>query len=276
MILAALLIGPGCLAHAKDLPPLDQVVATVDGVEIKLGHVMAMRDRIPPQFHHLPKSILLSGIIEQLVQQIVMAGTIPKPHDPLLQYKIENSRNQVMWEEAVLRLPSEPVSEEELREFYNSRFVGLEPEIEHNASHILVDSEAEAEAAAAELRVGADFADLAREMSIGPSAPNGGELGWFGEGVMVADFEDAVRTLEVGEVSDPVETEFGWHVIKLNDKRALEPPKFEDVRLDILAELEQLRIREEVADLVSEAEVRELFDDLDPEEILHGLESDGH
>ncbi len=126
---------------------------------------------------------------------------------------------------------------------------------EFNASHILVESEEEAQAVIEELEGGADFAALAKEKSTGPSGANGGSLGWFGPGMMVEEFETAVAEMEPGEVSDPVQTQFGWHVVKLNETRLPEAPEMSEVRGTLESEIWEERLREEIAAVVDAAEV---------------------
>ena len=87
------------------------------------------------------------------------------------------------------------------------------------ASHILVQTEEEAKDLLAKIKEGADFGELAKEHSLCPSKRDGGDLSFFGRGMMVKPFEDAAFDLEVGQVSEPVETQFGWHLIKLTDKK---------------------------------------------------------
>jgi peptidyl-prolyl cis-trans isomerase C len=127
---------------------------------------------------------------------------------------------------------------------------------EYNASHILVESEDQAQDLIAQLSDGADFAALAQEFSTGPSGPNGGALGWFRQGQMVAPFEQAVVNLTVGEISLlPVQTQFGWHVIILNDMRAVQVPAFEEVSSEIAAELQRVAIEDRVKMMVDRASV---------------------
>ena len=114
-----------------------------------------------------------------------------------------------------------------------------------------------------ELEGGADFATLAQERSTGPSGPNGGELGWFGTGQMVPEFENAVTGLEVGAVSDPVETQFGWHVVKLNESRDVPPPTLDQVRDDIVNQIRQTRVEERLAELRAAASPEILIDQID-------------
>ncbi|MBY5971728.1 peptidyl-prolyl cis-trans isomerase [Ferrimonas balearica] len=110
--------------------------------------------------------------------------------------------------------------------------------VEYHAAHILVETEEEAQAIIEQLDGGAEFAQLARDESTGPSGPNGGDLGWFTPDRMVAEFSQAVEAMEPGEVSAPVQTQFGWHVIKLEETRQRKP-SLDEVRQELTAELQQ-------------------------------------
>jgi peptidyl-prolyl cis-trans isomerase C len=132
-----------------------------------------------------------------------------------------------------------------------------------------LETEEEAQAVIDELAEGADFAELAAERSVGPSGPNGGQLGWFTAGMMVPEFEEAVFALEPGEVSEPVETQFGWHVILLSDTRAQEPPALEEVRAELLEGLRRARVDARVEELMSEAEIERPELDIDPSVIAN-------
>ena len=128
-------------------------------------------------------------------------------------------------------------------------------------------TEEEANAIVGELAGGADFPALAAEKSTGPSGPNGGSLGWFGKGMMVPAFEEAVIALEKGEVSAPVQTQFGWHVIILNDERTAEAPTLEEVREEIAGNLRRDAVTAHVDDLVGAAIVDRPEVSVDPEVI---------
>jgi len=126
-------------------------------------------------------------------------------------------------------MDSNEVTDEEAKKFYDEQ-IGV-PGKEYKARHILVETEDEANNIIALLDAGQDFSELAKEKSTGPSGPSGGELGWFGAGQMVKPFADAAATMEKGSYSKtPVKTEFGWHVIMLEDVRDSTPPPFEDVK----------------------------------------------
>lgn len=138
---------------------------------------------------------------------------------------------------------------------YDTQFADFEPNEEFRAAHILVETEEAAQELVSELNDGADFADLARQHSTGPTGPNGGDLGWFSEGMMVAPFEEAVLALEEGEVSQPVQTQFGWHVIKLIETRMQEAPSLEEVRGQIEESLQNAASQKVVEDIAGTAEV---------------------
>ncbi|NNJ95418.1 MAG: peptidylprolyl isomerase [Halobacteria archaeon] len=121
------------------------------------------------------------------------------------------------------------ISDAEVREMYDTNIGNAGKE--YNARHILVETEEEANEVIASLDAGGDFVELAKEKSTGPSGPRGGELGWFGAGQMVKPFSDAAAALEKGSYTEqPVQTQFGWHVIRLEDIRDSTPPPFEDVK----------------------------------------------
>ncbi|MEO1155543.1 MAG: peptidylprolyl isomerase, partial [Pseudomonadota bacterium] len=151
---------------------------------------------------------------------------------------------------------TEALTDEALQAAYDETYGSVEPETEFNASHILVETEEEARALIEELDGGADFAALAQEHSTGPSGPNGGSLGWFGMGMMVPPFEAAVVELEPGSFSeDPVQTQFGWHVLILNETRLKDAPALEAVRDELAAQVQRQAVDARVAELTEAADV---------------------
>ena len=153
------------------------------------------------------------------------------------------------------RLSSDPVEEADLREAYEEKYPAAGTK-EYKARHILVETEEEADALIVELGQGADFAELAKEHSTGPSGSRGGDLGWFGPADMVPPFSEAVAAMDKGAVSaEPVETGFGWHVILLEDVRDNPPPPFESVKDELASEMRQQRIQRFVAELREQANI---------------------
>lgn len=252
-------------AHAQDVTA-DTVVATVNGTDITVGHMIVLRDALPDQYKNLPAKVLFDGILDQLVQQTVLAQSF----DGLVKaidLRLENEERSLRAGAAISEAVDERVTDAALNALYQERFSAITPETEYNASHILVETEDEAKAIIDELNGGADFATLAQEKSTGPSGPNGGGLGWFSKGMMVAPFEAAVMDMEVGAISAaPVQTQFGWHVIRLNETRLKDAPAFDDVRDQLLDELRQKAVEDVVTDLSANADiVREDTSGIDPE-----------
>jgi len=144
-------------------------------------------------------------------------------------------------------LDKSKVSESEIKDQYQK----MKEEI--HAWHILVDAEAQAESIYQQLKKGADFAELAKEKSIDPSAKNnGGDLGFFGWGRMVPEFQDVAFKLKEGEISRPVKTMFGWHIIKLVERRQVEQPAFDKAKDTIRARLERERGQKRVKEYFEE------------------------
>jgi peptidyl-prolyl cis-trans isomerase C len=143
-----------------------------------------------------------------------------------------------------------------VRARYDKEVAATAPENEVRARHILLETEEEAKAVIAELDGGADFEALAKEKSTGPTGPNGGDLGYFTRGRMVPEFEEAAYALDVGGYTkQPVQTQFGWHVIKLEDKRQVQPPAFADVEGQIPFRLHARALFRTPQQLREEAEV---------------------
>jgi len=257
----ALVAGSGI---AGESPSIKTVLASVDGTDITVGHVIAFRGRLPQQYQDLPDDVLLQGIVEQLIQQTVLMNAIRRQLDTRTALGLENERRSFLASEMLARVSERAITEEELKTAYQERYDSAVPDQEFDASHILVKTREEADEIVVLLQGGADFATVARERSTGPSGPNGGALGWFGKGDMVPPFEAAVLTLAVGEVSTPVETQFGWHVVRLNDMRDVKIPTLDDIRPNLTMELQQRAVEAEIARLTAEADVVRAEVDVDP------------
>jgi peptidyl-prolyl cis-trans isomerase C len=240
-------------AFAQDVNA-DTVVATVNGTDITVGHMIVVRETLPEQYQSLPPQVLFDGVLDQLIQQSVLAQSLDSP-SRALELRLENEQRTMLASEAMVNAISDVITDDAIQAAYEARFADAAESREYNASHILVPTEEEALELITALEGGADFAELAKEKSTGPSGPNGGELGWFGPGMMVKPFEDAVFSLEVGAISPPVSTQFGWHVLTLNDSRLKRPPAIEEVRQELVQELQQSAIEDVVAELTEGADI---------------------
>lgn len=233
---------------------VDTVLATVNGEDITLGHVVAAKEQLPQQYQQLPNDVLLPGLIDQLIQQTVLSQAIDEVGAGV-EVRLENERRTLVAAEKIDEVIT-AIDEEEIQAAYDEAYADAEPTTEWNASHILVETEAEAADIAEQARAeDADFAALAKEYSTGPSGPNGGELGWFSAGMMVEPFEVAVSDMEVGGISDPIQTQFGWHVIKLNETREAGAPPLEEVREEIIGQLQTTAVEEALAALMEGATI---------------------
>lgn len=253
-------------ASAQDTPSADTVVATVNATEITLGHVIMVRSTLPEQYNQLPADVLLNGIIDQLVQQELLAQDEKAEMTRAVKLAVDNERRAGLASMVVDKIAAEALTDEALQAAYDSQFASAPAGKEYNASHILVETEDEAAAIVAELRDGADFAETAKEKSTGPSGPNGGSLGWFGPGMMVEPFQKAVEELEVGAVSEPVQTQFGWHVIILNETRDKAAPTLDEVRAQLSQEVQQNALKSYIDALSATGDVQRAdLSEIDPE-----------
>lgn len=241
------------------------VMATVGGTDITLGHMLVARETLPEQYRQLPNEVLFPGILDQLIQQTALQQSFTGDVPARVTLSLENERRSQLAGEAIELILAAAVTDEALQAAYQANIAGVSAGTEYNASHILVETEEEALAVIETLNGGADFAATAREKSTGPSGPGGGVLGWFGAGAMVPDFEAAVVAMEAGAVSAPVQTQFGWHVIKLNETRVGEAPSFEDAKPQLEQELREQAVTSSIEALTAAATIdRSGADAVDP------------
>ena len=222
-------------AAAQEDP--DRVVARAGDIEITAADIavamadpaLQLRDTDPEE----RLEIVITYLVDlRLGAQAAMEAGMGE--DEEFARRFAYLREKMLLEDYMQREIDVAVTEEAARDLFETTTAGIEPEDEVRARHILVEEEDEAAAVLARLEAGEEFADIAREVSQDPgSARNGGDLGFFTAGRMVAPFSAAAFELEPGEISDPVETQFGWHVIKVEERRATQLPQFEDMREQI-------------------------------------------
>ncbi|MFZ1660339.1 MAG: peptidylprolyl isomerase [Paracoccaceae bacterium] len=243
----------------------ETVLATVNGEDITLGQMIAARKALPEQYQQLPDDVLFKGLLEQLIQQTAMAQVGEKNKTQLDDLNMVNQK-RAYFSGGVLEAAAQAgVSEEALKKAYDDKYAKAVPAKEYDASHILVKTEEEAKAIKAELDKGGDFAAIAKEKSEDKgTAANGGSLGWFSVGMMVKPFEDAVVALEKGKTSEPVKSDFGWHIIHLNDVRDAAVPKLEDVKAELEGDLRQKAVEAKVKELTDAAKVEKKDEGVDP------------
>lgn len=245
-------------AEAATAYDVETVLATVNGKAITLGNVIALRDQLPPQYQNLPDDTLLKGLLDQLVDQEILAGTVSAAAegDPLaVRLQLDNDRRGALANLAAEAAVADAVTDAAVQAAYDKEIASFQAQPEFHAAHILVDSEDKATALKAEIDGGKAFADVAKENSSDGSAANGGDLGWFGLGQMVPEFEAAVKAMKAGEVSGPVKSQFGYHLILLQETRESAPPALDTVRPQIENQLRQAALEAKLTELRAAAEV---------------------
>lgn len=240
-------------AFAQD-PTAATVVATVNGTEITLGHMIVLRAKLPEQYQNLPDDVLFKGILDQLIQQEALKQSMGDI-SPRNMLAMDNDNRAFLSEQAAQAVVSAAVTDAALQAAYDAKFATMAPATEYHAAHILVATKQEADKIKAAIDGGADFGAKAIEFSSDGAAANGGDLGWFGTGMMVKPFEDAVVAMKVGEVTGPVQTDFGFHLIKLIETREAAKPTLDDVRDDLAAQVEQTAVAAHVKALTDAATI---------------------
>ena len=257
------------LAASIVLAPLpasaeDAVIAKVDGVEIKQSELDFAASEVGAQLSSYPeadrKRLLLQFVIEnQLMAQAAEKDKLDAASD--FEDRVKYHRLRALRDAYFDKNVRNGVSEDEAKKLYDEKISGMKPEPEIHARHILVDTEAEAKEVAERLKKGEDFAAVAKEKSKDTSA-DGGDLGFFGKGQMLKPFEDAAFALEVGQISEPVQTQFGWHIIKVEEKRDRPPPTFDEVKGPIMAQLAQQKAQATMRTLHDAAKIDILDEDI--------------
>lgn len=240
-------------------PAAADTIATVDGRQITDQMLDAMANARLQKGSEALTEEERSRITEELIQLFVLSSAAEKAKvakDPTVAMQLELQRRSLLAQSMVQKhLEDNPVSDAEFQEAYSARFGAQQREFK--ARHILLESPSEAMEVITELDSGADFAKLAEARSTGPTANTGGDLGWFGAGQMVQPFSDAVATLDKGAYTpQPVQTQFGWHVILKEDQRNVSPPDMDSVKPGLERQLVQQKIQRFVEDLRSNAKVK--------------------
>jgi peptidyl-prolyl cis-trans isomerase C len=240
-------------------PAADPVVARVNGAELHKSDVLAMQKTLPPQVQAMPIEQLYPALLDQLVngKLIADAGRADKlDQDPEVKQRIARYEDRVIQEAYLSRFVEKASSDDKLRAKYDD-YVKTNPGKEEvSARHILVSTEGEAKAAIAELGKGADFAALAKAKSKDPAGQQGGDLGFFSREEMVPEFAEAAFKLKKGDYTkEPVKTQFGWHVIKVEDKRTSAPPSFDEAKEELSDQLARDVINDKVKELRDRAKV---------------------
>src|SRR5579863_4108481 len=230
---AALLSAPAATVRAQDS---DRVIARVNGVDIHESEIAYAEEEIGSNIPNMPPEQKRDYLITYLADVVLLsqAADQQKLGDrPDVKRQLAFDHNRLLMEALLQGVGHAAVSAEAEHKVYDDAVKQMTNEQEVRARHILVPTEEEAKAILAELKKGADFATLAKEKSKDPGAAEGGDLGFFSKEQMVPEFAEVAFKLDKGQISDPVKTQFGWHIIQVEDKRTKPTPTFEQVKAQI-------------------------------------------
>ncbi len=260
----ALIAAPLMAAQsAKHTAKPDPVVARIDGQPVRLSDLESAKALLPARVRRLPTKSMYRPLLERVITQrlITAAGRRANiQNDPLLKKRLALIEARLIHDIYLGKRVEKQVTDKAVKERYQQFLKLRKGGAEVNARHILVKTEKEALAIIRQLKKGADFAKLAKLKSTGPTKVQGGNLGWFGKGDMVKEFDAVVFTLKIGQVSPkPVRTQYGWHVIKVVGKRKKTAPKLAAVRTQLIQTMAREFYDAEVKRLTAAAKI-ERFD----------------
>lgn len=215
----------------------DPIVANVNGIKILRSDIEEARLRLPERFNGVPLEAVYGLLINSLVDSKLVAAEARKVNlhkEESVVKQMARIEEQVLERTFLLSYIDKRITDDALEMQYEKMSKEMAVKEEVSARHILLETEAQAREVIKELDGDADFEELAKTRSKGPSGASGGNLGFFGEGQMVPAFSDAAFAMKPGDVTkEPVQTQFGWHVIKVEDRRTVQPPTLEEMEPDL-------------------------------------------
>jgi peptidyl-prolyl cis-trans isomerase C len=266
--LAAFLIVP-TVVYAQDSDP---VLARVNGVEIHQSDLALAEDEVGGNMPQMAPEQKREYLITYLSDIVILAQAADKQQigdrDDVKRH-LAFERNKVLMETLLQDTGKAALTDDAMHKVYDEAVKQMPPEEEVHARHILVPTEQEAKDIEAELKKGGDFATLAKEKSKDPGAADGGDLGYFTKDQMVPEFAEVAFRLDKGQISDPVKTQFGWHVIKVEDKRTKPTPAFEQVKPQIENYVAHRAQTQMVEDLRKSATIERLDKPVTPDPSLN-------
>ena len=244
--------------QAQNIP----IVANVNNEDISLETMIHAMNELPPEIQSQPFMSYYEDLLERVIDIKLFAQEGKKMklnEEPSVRAAIDFVIEKVLMQAFLSKYVQENIKEENIKASYNNFIADETSREEIKASHILIDTESEAIDVINMLNDGDDFAELAKNKSTGPSGPSGGDLGWFKRGQMVPPFEKAAFSLNKNEISQrPVQTQFGWHVIKIFDKRIPEAPSYESMKNKLIQDLERKIVSKKIQDLRNDALIEKL------------------
>lgn len=248
--------------------PAKLVVAKIGDDTVTFADLIAMRNELPAQYRQMPLQAIYPALLERAIDGRLIADAARKAKladRPDVQTRIRRAEDQVLSQVYLSESIAAEITDEALKKRYEETAAKASGEEEAHASHILVDSEDEAKTLIGELDKGADFAELAKKHSTDPGGADGGDLGWFTAEQMVPEFSKAAFALEPGTYTkEPVKSQFGWHVIRLIEKRTKEAPTFEQMKDQLTSEMTRDLITKKLEDLRAGVDIQRFGPDGTP------------
>ncbi len=250
----ATLTGAVAVAFLSSFPVLAQdanpVLAKVNGQEIRQSDVTIAEEELGPSLAQMDPATRKDNVLSFLIDMKIVAKAaedkkVADRDD--FKAKLAFARNRLLMDSLLGTEGKEALTDANMKKVYEDAAKQISGEQEVHARHILVETEDEAKKIAEELKKGANFAELAKKSSKDPGAADGGDLGFFTKDQMVPEFSKVAFELEPGKISDPVKSQFGWHIIKVEEKRNRKAPDFEQVK----PQIEQYVVRKAQADYVT-------------------------
>jgi peptidyl-prolyl cis-trans isomerase C len=265
-VLFTVLAASGCSKETSSEAPApvsasDPVVARVNGVDIRESDLALAEEDLGADMQSVSPEARREHLISYLADIIMVTQAADKKNladNPDFKRRLAFLRNKLLMGYELQQEAKTALTDQALHQTYDEAVKSMAGQEEVRARHILVQGEDEAKAILEQLKKGADFSTLAKEKSKDPGAAEGGDLGYFTKDQMVPEFADVAFKMYPGQLANPVKTQFGWHVIKLEDKRTKQPPEFEKVKDQIEAYLARKAQTEFIAKLRQNAKVERL------------------
>ena len=224
--------------YAQESLSADTPFIEVNGKIVKFGSAIIAFSKIRQSNRNFDQKTIFSQIVQQLVNEELLSQNIDQ-ENKLTMLALEHEKRSAKAAQMVSKILKNFPTDELLNSAYKNLTEQYKNALEYNASHILVKEEEQAKTILADLKEGKAFEEMAKDHSIGPTGKRGGKLDWFDLNSMVPEFSTALMVLSEGDVSQPVKTKFGWHLIKLNKTREKQIPEFEEVKNEIVQNLRQ-------------------------------------
>ena len=254
--------------YSQEALSADTPFIEVNGKVIKFGSAIIAFSKIQQRNVNFDKNTIFSQIVQQLVNEELLSQKIDK-ENKLTLLALEHEKRSAKAAQMVSKILKNFPNDELVKSAYQNLANDFKGSLEYNASHILVKEEDQATAIRKDISNGKNFEALAKEHSIGPTGKNGGNLDWFDLSSMVPEFSTALMVLSEGDISQPVQTKFGWHLIKLNKTREKKIPEFKEVKAQLVQNLRQKKIDDYLKSLTENSEISFVGKNINPNEITN-------